>query len=93
MPRDHSRSYKGPTNDKPLVPAWMDDPSPPLLKAPAAMDTDKIKLMAKNEGLRETLLRIQSAAADENNDSDALKLAAQLEFIRGTAEDALKLWA
>lgn len=56
------------------------------------MDPEKIKLAAKNEGLRETLLRIQAAAADESRDGDANKLAAQMEFIRGTVEDALKLW-
>jgi hypothetical protein len=25
MPGDHSRSYKGPKNNSPVVPSWMDD--------------------------------------------------------------------
>lgn len=57
------------------------------------MDTEKIKLMAKIEGLRETLQRIQAEAADKTRDGDANRLATQMEFIRGTAEDGLKLWA
>lgn len=57
------------------------------------MDTEKIKLMAKNEGLRETLQRIMAEAADKSRDGDARRLETQMEFIRGTAEDGLKLWA
>lgn len=30
MPGDHSRTYKGPTNDKPFVPSWMEPMTEPM---------------------------------------------------------------
>lgn len=56
------------------------------------MDPEKIKLMAKNEGLREALQRIRAEAADTSRDGDANRLGAQMSFIAGTAEDALRIW-
>ena len=53
---------------------------------------EKIKLMAKNICLREALERIQREAADTGRDGDAGGLGAQISFIAGTAEDALRIW-
>ena len=48
--------------------------------------------MAKNIGLREALERIQREAADTSRDGDAGRLGAQMSFIAGAAEDALRIW-